>query len=176
AIVLSVCLFLLAAVEPLIKDCRSNYLLKQTDSRIEFLHWLRTERPEKALIAVDQFSVPLVYRSVADFWTAPLDPRIIYIDSLPSDQLDQLNSLNHPVAWIAVSGFVTLPGYLSDSYEERRTALREFTGNKKAFKIFQPFTHPWNLSPQDAEDAYSPFQNLWKRKQPGPVIEILKNP
>ncbi|MBN2326244.1 MAG: glycosyltransferase family 39 protein [Candidatus Omnitrophica bacterium] len=171
--ILASSIFLLGAVEPLLKDLRSNYLLKQTDSRIEFLHWLRTERSEKALMALDQFSVPLVYRSVADFWTAPLDPRIIYIDSLPSDQLDQLNTLNNPVAWIAVSDFVTLPGYLPDSYEERREALCAFAGNDEPVKIFQPFANQWHPGRLDAEDAYSPFRNLWNRRQPGAVIEIF---
>lgn len=164
--------FALSAVEPILNDLRGNALLKQTDTRIEFMRWLRTQERSKAFVAVDQFSIPLVYRDVADFWTAPFDPRIVYIDSLSSDELDRMDALSEPVNWIAVSDFVTLPGYLEDSYEERRAALQDFAGSAEPARVFQPFEAGWTPKPADSEDAYSPFRNLWNRRSPGPVIEL----
>jgi hypothetical protein len=170
---ISVVLFSILAIEPLAKDLRSNYLLKQTDTRIELLHWLKTDSKNESLIGLDQFSIPLVYRGIADFWTQPADSRLVYIDRLVSSELNRLDSLPAPVELLVISGFASLPGHIADSYVERRNALQKFSGATNPIRTF-PFSPFGEPHANDIEDVYSPFDDLWFRDRPGPIIEIFK--
>ncbi len=168
-------LFFAAGAEPLLKDLRSNHLLKQTDTRIECLRWFLTGERSPALIGTDQFAVPVVYRGIADVWTKPLDPRLVSIDGLPSDQLRQLDTLARvPVGYLVVSNFAPFTARYPETYEKRRAAIQEFVGHDRPVRVFQPFTRPWIPQPADVEDTYSPFRNLWGRDRPGAVIEIYR--
>ncbi|MFB3786404.1 MAG: ArnT family glycosyltransferase [bacterium] len=172
---ITVALFLTAGTEPLLKDRRSNFLLKQTDTRIECLRWFLTEERSPVLIGTDQFAVPLVYRGIADVWTKPLDPRMVSIDGLPSGQLQQLDTLAQvPAGYLVYSNFAPFTARYPDTGEERRAAIQKFVGHNRPDRVFQPFTRPWTPQPADVEDTYSPFRNLWGRDRPGAVIEVYK--
>ncbi len=173
ATLIVVILFTILAIEPLTKDIRSNYLLKQTDTRIEFLHWIKTGTKNQSLIGLDQFSIPLVYRGIADFWTQPADPRLVYIDRLVSSDLNRLDSLPAPVELLVISGFASLPGHIADTYLERRNSLIEFSGTVNPIRTFSS-SPDWPPHANDIEDVYSPFDDLWSRDRPGPIIEIFK--
>ncbi len=166
-------LFLAAGAEPLLKDLRSNHLLSQTDTRIECLRWFLTEERSPLLIGTDQFAVPLVYRNVAGMWTKPFDSRLVGIDGLPSNQLNQLDTLAQvPAGYMVISNFAPFTARYPEAYAKRRAAIHEFVGHDRPDRVFQPFIRPWTPQPADVEDTYSPFRNLWGRNRPGAVIEV----
>ena len=56
------------ALEPFTKDLRSNYLLKQEDTRVQCLRWFLSEEKESAYLALGMFSTSLVYRDIPQPW------------------------------------------------------------------------------------------------------------
>jgi 4-amino-4-deoxy-L-arabinose transferase-like glycosyltransferase len=172
-----IALVLLALVEPLGKDLRSNDLIQKEDTRIQTLHWLMTEEPEIVLMSTGMFGIPFVYRDIAEPWSLPLDPRLILMDKLVSSDLHNLDTLsNYPIRYVSASSFMTFPGYLQETYAERRAALMSYAGAREPFQTFSPFRGEWTPALSDIEDTYSPIRGLWKRHYPGPVVEIfLKN-
>lgn len=168
-------LIIVCALEPLSKDLRSNSLLKQEDTRVQCLRWFLAEEQESAFLALGMFGTSLVYRDVPSPWGTPLDPRLVMIDKTESDKLDVLNtSLKFPIHYVAMSSFDTFPGYLPDTFAQRRSAIQKFAGSAEPKLVFQPFTREWTPAESDIEDSYTPFRNLWGRERPGPVIEIYQ--
>jgi hypothetical protein len=167
-------LLLLCLFEPLLKDFRGNALLKQVDTRIECLRWLMTEEHSQVLVAADQYGFPLPYRDVPEPWSTALDSRILFIDRLPSPELSRLGSTSVPVGYVGVSTFAAFPGFLNDTYEERRDALRRFAGMEQPIRRFSAFQDQRPPKPANVEDTYSPVTELWNRSRPGPMIEIFR--
>ncbi|MEW6233920.1 MAG: glycosyltransferase family 39 protein [Candidatus Omnitrophota bacterium] len=173
AVLLASALTIACLIEPLAKDIRANWLLKQTDTRIECMRWFLEEGNKNGLMAVDQYSIPISYKSVSEPLTNPFR-NFIWIDRLPSKDLTKLDAIeNAQAAYIAVGTFAAFPGGFPDSYEERRTAIKTYAGGNKPIKRFIPFEKEWNPAPADLEDTYTPVSNLWGRNQPGPAIEIF---
>jgi hypothetical protein len=168
-------LVVLCLLQPLAKDLRSNYLLKQEDTRVTHLRWFMTNVQETVLLTTGMFGIPFVYRDVAEPWSIPLDPRIILIDKLASADLTRLNTLSeYPIRYVSVSNFATFPGYLPDTYLERRQALMQYADVTHHYQIISPWKFDWEPRLADIEDTYSPLRYLWKRNSPGPVIEVFR--
>ncbi|MBI1389020.1 MAG: phospholipid carrier-dependent glycosyltransferase [bacterium] len=166
-------LALICAVEPLTKDFRANWLFHQTDTRVLCLQWFFEDARKPLLIASDQFALPLFYKTGVPPWGVPADPRQIIIDSLPSAQLNQMDQMNPPVGYVALSTFAAFPGLITDNYSQRRAALIEFAGGGEASRRFDPFGDEASPHAASAEDAYHPVTRLWRRSHPGPTIEVF---
>ncbi len=177
--VLPAALLLLCMAEPLLKDFRLNYLLKQEDNRIRCLKWF-LKQPFDGFITADQYAFPIPYRGVAEPWSTPLHPRAVSIDHVPSNRLEEFETnVGVKADYVAVSTFAAFPGYIDESYQERRNSLKEFAGEGKRNAFFTVFYRE-KLSakkypePADVEDTYSPVTNLWGRSRAGPEIEVFK--
>ncbi len=175
---LPVCLVFLCILEPLVKDLRSNYLLKQEDTRISCLRWIR-QQPAAGFIGADLYAFPIPYRGMAEPWNTSLDPRIVPLDRIPSAQFDQLPSyIGAPAVYMAISTFAAFPGYVPETYEQRREAIQRFCGTQKPVRTFPVFGGDRPASAFKAanvEDTYSPVTHLWKRKSTGPEIAVYQN-
>ncbi len=172
----AVVLVLICAIEPLAKDLRGNILMKRTDTRIQCLEWFMTKERTRTLIAADQYVFPLVYRSVSEFWAKPFDPRQVSIDRLESKDLARLDTLSEQVktGLVTISTFAAFPGYIQNTYAERRNSLIEFAGASAPVQSFNPFMGDLRLEAADVEDTYAPITRLWQRTRPGPTIEIFR--
>ncbi len=160
--------------EPLIKDVRSNWLIKQTDTRIECLKWFVTEGRTNGLTAVGQYAVPIRYKGVADVLSYPFSG-LVWIDNLASNEFERLNQLPPPaLKYVALSSFATFTGGFKDTYFERRNVVQDFTGSNQPLLVFQPWLDKRNPAPAHLEDTYTPVTDLWQRNQPGPFIEIFE--
>jgi len=173
-----VLLAVLTLVQPLAMVMQSNWLFHQPNTRVLFLKWLATERiPEDQnyRIAVDQFSLPIVYRGgIATPGIEMYEKNIVPIDQLAAADFQLIARIESPpIEDIALSTFATFPAKNPDTYPERRQAIATFTGKARPEKVFQPFIEGWHPQAADVEDTYHPVNQLWNRRYPGPVIEVF---
>jgi hypothetical protein len=166
-------LLLLCLIQPLAKDLRFHALMRQTDTRIQCVHWFKTSVPEPVLIAAGMFGIPIPYRNVEPPWSTLLDTRFVLIDTLPTDELSRLDQLSYPLRYIALSHFDPFPGHWPEFLEERRQAVCRYLQTEKPIQVFSPFRDGWE-GRVDVEDSYAPFRDLWSRSGPGPQIEIYQ--
>jgi hypothetical protein len=165
-------------IQPLAMVMQSNWLFHQPNTRVLFLKWLATERiPEDHYyrIAVDQFSLPIVYRGgIATPGIELYEKNIVPIDQLASSDFQMIERIQSPpIEDIALSTFATFPAKNPDTYPVRRQAVATLTGKAKPEKVFLPFEDDWHPQAADVEDTYHPVTQLWNRSHPGPVIEIF---
>ncbi len=174
-LIAAITLCVLCLIQPLLSDLRMNALLKETDTRIECLRWLRTEENSQVIIASDQYGLPIPYRTKSKVWSSLIDPRVGQIDSVKRDELLNYKELNNPpVGIVLFSSFAAFPGLVDETYEERRETIIQFTGSDTPSKVFHAFTGDWTPAPADVEDTYIPVTDLWSRTRPGPTIEVFR--
>lgn len=169
----------LTGIQPFYATLQSNALFHETNTRIQCLQWVAEQADSQAdfRMAVDQYCVPFPYRGgVRTPGQSVYDTTLVMIDSLPSEQLPQLETLaGTSIEAVGLSTFVTFPAANESTYPERRQAVASYTGSARPEKVFSSFESGWRPQAADVEDTYHPVYDLSERVAPGPTIEIFMN-